>query len=134
MALTAQQLSDLRADLGDSATAFSDDELNRNYDRVSGATSEQQRHNATLALCFRQLLASAAKMHDYTAGAVGEKLSQVYDHVRQMYALYEPDLNAALGQNSALLRSVIKKTPHQTRIDPIDEALLPRPKRWTGPN
>jgi xylose isomerase len=121
MALTAQQLSDLRTDLGDSNTAFGDSELQRNWDRMVNAASDLQRHNATLALSWRQLLASASKLHDYTAGATGEKLKQVRDNIKDMYELYADDLEAALGTNSNILKSKIASYPHQTRTLPSEE-------------
>lgn len=121
MALTAEQLSDLRADLGDSNTAFTSVELNRNWDRLENAANDLQRHNATLALCFRQLLASASKLHDYTAGATGEKLSQVRKHLQEMYELFADDLEAALGTNANVLKSKVASYPHQTRTLPSEE-------------
>lgn len=119
--LTTQQKSDLRNDLGDSNSAFTDPELQRNWDRVANASSAQQQHNATLALCFRQLLASASKLHDYTAGATQEKLSQVRANLKDMYELYEPDLQAALSMRAGILKSKVASYPHQTRTLPQEE-------------
>jgi len=119
--LTTQQKADLRNDLGDSNSAFTDAELQRNWDRTNGAASDLQHHNATLALSYRQLLASATKLHDYTAGATQEKLSQVRKNLEDMYKLFEPDLEASLGTRAGILRSKVASYPHQTRTLPQEE-------------
>lgn len=118
MALTAEQIQDLRNDLGDSSDAFTDPELQRNWDRVSGAPNAWTQYRATLGLCWQQIMAGAAKYHDYEAGAVKEKLSQVYQHAKQMYDEYKGDVEAALSQKRELAISKIGITPHQTRTEP----------------
>jgi hypothetical protein len=114
-ALTTIQIERLRRDLGDSATAVTTPELQDNWDRVDGAPNEIVRHEATLALCFKQLLAQAAKLHDYKAGAVDEKLSQVRKNLEDMYKLYAPSLERALGtgQQVAIGRLVARPNPNR---------------------
>lgn len=125
MSITAQQLSDLQADAGldDSESVFTDAELSRIWDRVSGASNETLQHEAALALIFRQLLADATKFHDWKAGASEEKLSQIYDHLKQQYAMYKPSLDNALARESEFSMSVIVPKPNQVRTAPDDTSL-----------
>jgi hypothetical protein len=83
--LTAEQLTDLRADIADegASPAFSDTELNRLYNRAEGD------YNRTVVYALRQLLASHAKLHDYAAGQSQESLQQVYAHVRDLLSYWE---------------------------------------------
>lgn len=118
MALDAQIISDLRDDLGVLADDFSDQKLERNWERVSSATNDTTRYFAVLGLCARQAKAKYLKLHDYRAGAVDEKLSQVMDHIDQLLAMYEPDLNAALGRKQEVVRTVMKAAQHPTRTLP----------------
>ena len=118
MALTPEQIQDLRNDLGDSSTAFTDPELQRNWDRVSGAPNDYICYRAALGLCWQQILAGAVKYHDYEAGAVKEKLKQVFDNAKLMYNEFKPDLEAALSQKREFAISKIGITPHQTRTEP----------------
>lgn len=121
MALTAQQLSDLRNDIGDNATAFSDDELNRNWDRVSTATSDSQRHEATLYLCWQQIAAQAAKGYDQRTGLTEDKLSQVFDHAQKMMGLYKTSFDAATSQRKQVSIGVVLSTVHPTRRYPSED-------------
>lgn len=113
MSLTQQQMRDLRTDLGDVAHAFDDDELSRNWDRLSNAPDEDTRFEAVKGLCFEQLLNSASKMHDYSAGAVDEKLSQIVANLEKRLAYYLPALQAARGE---VQQVVVGKLG--SRIDP----------------
>jgi len=118
MALTAQQIADLRDDLGVLEADFDDGRLERNWERVSGAPNDTIRYNATLGLCARQSKAKYVRLHDYKAGAVSETLSQVLKAIDDLYQLYEADLDAALGRKVEVVRTVLKATPHQTRTEP----------------
>ena len=131
-ALDATIESDLRADLGVLADDFTSGQLERNYDRVAGAPNATIRYNATLGLCARQAKAKYLKLHDYRAGAVDEKLSQVQKAIDSLYALYEPDLNAALGRKKEVVRTALKATPHPERTQPYDGSPLTRPKNPAG--
>ena len=62
MSLSALQLERLRRDLGDVATAFTDVELNDNWDRLTSAPNDDVRFEATKGLCFEQLLNNASKL------------------------------------------------------------------------
>lgn len=115
MALTAEQLSDLRADLGAIEDDYSDSQLNRNWDRVANAATDALRYNATLGLCFRQARAKYLKLHDYQAGQVDEKLSQVKKWIDDMAELYAGDLDAALADKGGLAMAGLRRVPHQRR-------------------
>lgn len=124
MALDATIESDLRADLGVLADDFTPDQLERNYERVAGATNANMQFNATLGLCARQAKAKYVKLHDYKAGATDHKLSQVKRAIDDLYALYESDLNAALGRKKEVVRTALRATPHQERTLPDDGSYL----------
>lgn len=113
--LTATQEARLRRDLGDTASAVTTPELQDNWDRVEAAPTDLVRHEATLALTFKQLLAQASKLHDYKAGAVDEKLSQVVSHLEDMYKLYAPALDRVngTGQQVAIGRLVSRPNPNR---------------------
>ncbi len=92
MALTAEQLSDFRADIGDDGTVFADAELNRLYERASSD------YDQAIVLALRQLLASAAKLHDYQIAHAMERKSQVFDHLQKLLAYRETTLGTAAQQ------------------------------------
>jgi hypothetical protein len=82
--LTADQLTDLRADLGDVPTStFTDDELHRLYTRADSDYTQ------TVVLALRQMVVNAAKFNDYTAGEDTTKKSQIFDHLVKLLAYYE---------------------------------------------
>lgn len=113
MSLTAVQKSDARADLGGASTdVFTDDELDRNYERVSGAENDAQRWSAFLGLCWRQLLASSVKLRTYVSGQTEEKLENIFKHVQDMYALHKDDLEAALNTKTGAM-SIISIRPFE---------------------
>lgn len=122
MALTEQQISDLRTDIADVNSAFSEAALNRIWDRVAGARDDNARHEAALGLMARQLLANANLLHDYTAGQSSEKLSQVRAHLKDQYEMYRPALEAALNQKKQFVIGSIAPVPSQVREYP-DESL-----------
>lgn len=124
MSITADQLADLQADaaIGDDEAVFTDEELERIWERVGGASDETTQHNAALALIYRQLLANATKLHDWKAGASEEELSQVYEHLKDMYAMYAPSLDEALSLSTQFTVSSWKAQAHQTRTFPPDNA------------
>lgn len=88
MSLTADELADLRGDIGDDGTVFSDAELNRLYTRAGGD------YNTTVMLALRQLLASAAKLHDYQVAQSLERRGQVFDHVKALLGYWESQVEA----------------------------------------
>jgi len=88
MALSSDQLTDFRGDIGDDGTVFTDDELNRLYTRSGSVYSE------AVVLAIRQLLASAVKLHDYRIAQSAESMSQVYDHLEKLLDRWEKIANS----------------------------------------
>jgi len=121
MAITAQQLADIRADIGDEdGTIWTDAEISRVWERVSGAANTLQRHEAALGLLVRQLLGNSAMLHNYRAGATSESLQQVYQNLERLYAVYKPSVESALGSNRQAARRWVKGAPRQDREYPHD--------------
>lgn len=118
MALNNDQLNDLRIDLGDMAQAFSDAELQRFAVRTTSAPDGETQLRAIKALCIEGLLNSAAKMHDYVAGATAHKLSQVYKQLQGRYEDYLPALEVTLGGKPQFARATLRAIPHPDRALP----------------
>lgn len=86
---TAQQRSDFRADIGDTgytdsdtgATvyAFTDDEIDRIYERV------ENDHELAVLLGIWQLLANAAKFYDYASGFTRQNQAVIYKNLADLY-------------------------------------------------
>jgi len=85
MPLTAEQLTDLRADLGDTGAspAFSDAELERLYVRAG------ENYAKTMVMALNQLLASVSKLTDYTQNQTQEKASQVFGHLSKLRDIWQ---------------------------------------------
>lgn len=90
MALTADQLADFRADIGD--TDYTDDELNRLFTRASDD------YNTAVYLAFRQLLADSSRYIDYKVAQTEEKRSQIFDHLQKMVAFWGAESRTAANQ------------------------------------
>lgn len=111
MALTAQEITDIRDDIGDngSSEAFSDDEINNAYDRASSDHTDNLMLR-TQVILIRQLLASAAKMTAYKEGQTSVQADQVFAHLKDLLALKKEELSDAAGQAVIVaLRSVPPK-------------------------
>ncbi|MBX3081716.1 MAG: hypothetical protein KF716_08770 [Anaerolineae bacterium] len=106
---TSDQLSDLRIDIGDTGTppGLTDAEVQRFWYRVRGADDEVTQHEATLALMARALMSKGAKLRDHSTGNTSERMSQVYDHLKDIYTMYKPALNRALGANADIAIGVV---------------------------
>lgn len=133
MALTPDQLTDLQADLSIDATesVFSNAELERLFVRAG------EDYDRTLVLAWRQLLASAARFNDYTAGQTSEKKSQVRDHIKDTLEYYEDRVQRSGNQVAIVgmrrVPPVVKDIPsgeqqpdvknrrHNIYLDPYDE-------------
>lgn len=120
MPMAAQQIIDLRADMDDAAEVFSDVELSRYWDRTSRAADEFTHLNAVKALMYERLLSGGSKLHDYTAGATSEKLSQIRAHLKDQFERYRPALEAAQGQKREFGFVGLRSYPHPTRTAPSD--------------
>jgi hypothetical protein len=126
MAITAQQIADIRADMADPSGAsevFSDAEITRYWERTDGAEDDVQHHEAVMALMYRALLSNATKFRDYSAGATGEKLDQVYKHLQQQYETFKPALLAAQGTRRQFARALARNIPRQGRKFPRGHVL-----------
>ncbi len=134
MPLTVQQIVDLRADMGDLSEVWSDVELGRLWDRTAGAVDEYTHLKAVKALMFEGLLNNASKLHDYTAGATGEKLSQIVTNLEKRLAAYEPALEAAMGQKIGMTTAALRSIPNQERNEDPPEtwntSWMGRRRRW----
>jgi len=107
MALSATQLTDIQADLGisDDEAVFTDAELNRLYARADSS------YTMAVAMAIRQLLITAAKFNDYTAGYTAEKKSQVFQQLKQMYEVW-------LAEAGGGLAPLVSGTLEQDFIEP----------------
>ena len=94
MALTTAQRTDIQADLaiGAAEDVFTNDELDRLYERASSA------YNLAVYYGYRQLLADAAKFHDYTVANSSVKRSQLYDHIKKMVDFWEGESQGKANQ------------------------------------
>lgn len=97
-ALTSDELYDIRIDIGDTGQlqAFTDAELQRAYDRCAGAKDSLTQGNAARGLLIRQLLASSAKLTNYSQSGTSESLDQVFTHLEKLYAIYKADVDNVL--------------------------------------
>lgn len=121
--LTAAQITRIRGDIGDTAgtPAFTDDEIQDAYDRTEDATSERTRQSATRGILIRQLIASAAKLNDYTAGATSEKRSQVFNQLQVMYKMYAGAVAAVEEVGvKPVVKIGVRSIPRQNRAYPSD--------------
>jgi hypothetical protein len=83
--LTADQLTDIQADLGigTDESVFTDAELNRLYTRAGDD------YAVAVVMAIRQLTMNAAKLNDYTAGQTSESKSQVFKNLKEMLVYWE---------------------------------------------
>lgn len=130
MALTPEEIQDVRDDIGDTGAtpAFTDAEIQRAYDRVAGAPDAATRDSATRGLLLRQLLVSAAKLNDYSAGATSEKRSQVFAQLKAMFEMFSDALDAALLTKPAgTLKAGLRPAARRGRTYP---GLLTEDEEW----
>lgn len=92
MSLSADQLADLRGDVGDDGTVFTDAELNRLYTRASS------NYTLTVIMTLRQILADGAKLHNYQIAQSRHDLGQVFDHIRYLLDYWETVNNKGSAQ------------------------------------
>ena len=95
--MTSGTLTGLKDDLGEWASDFSDTLLQRNLDRVADGDTANVRHNAAMAICYRQLLAKYGKLHDHSVGDIESKDNQIYQNLQSLYELYLPHLEKLQG-------------------------------------
>lgn len=123
MALTAEEISDIRADIGDTGAspAFSDPEIQRAYDRCVNAADQNTRESATRGLLVRQLMANAAKLNDYSAGATSEKRSQIFAQLKELFEMYRKALESTLNtEPKTTAKARVVNVPRVGRSWPSD--------------
>jgi hypothetical protein len=88
----------LRGDLGADDDALTDAEIDDAFARATDKYGDHQDavEAAARVLTIQQLLADAAKRADATQNQSSERHSQVFDHLMQIRAIYEADLQTAL--------------------------------------
>lgn len=91
MALTSDELTDFREDIGDANGVFSDAAIQRLYTRAGS-------YAGAILMAIDQLLASATKLHDYKQNMSEEKQSQVFNHLMDLRALKAAELKASTTQ------------------------------------
>lgn len=105
--------------VAENSTVFSPDELTEIWDELNGVTNAFNRRRAALAVMFERTLNSAVKLHDYTAGETGEKLSQVVANLEKRYAEYKPYLVDALATKKLTVAFVgLRARPRDGRQGP----------------
>jgi hypothetical protein len=92
--LTTAQRADMQADLGIDTRqdVFTNDELDRLYTRA------ESDYNLAVYFAFRQLLADAAKLHNYTQAQTKMDKSQVFDHIKAMVVFWQGEARTAGNQ------------------------------------
>lgn len=121
--LTADQLSDIRFDLADVNSAFTDAELERLWDRLDSVSTDALRLEAVKGLAVRAILHDAAKFNTYTAGKTTEQKDQLFQHYARLYdGLYKKAVEAALGTSPATAWAQLREIPHATRTEPSEDA------------
>lgn len=129
MTLTAQELSRLRQDVGDTGTtpAFSNEELNDIY------TDEGESWNRAILRCIWRLLNNAAKFNDYTQNQTTERKQQVFANLERLYKL---QLDVIAAEESAQQPSIVglkRVPPHVKPVpygDPVPDNLRRRRGRY----
>lgn len=119
---TTQQRTDLRLDLGlpDDEAGFTSTEIDRLYVRAAAAYSDTACIEAYVrVLACDQLRAKAVTLADYTEGDSQEKLSQVFDHLGKLRAVYADNLAAAAQAGLVSVKiGKLKKKPTTLRDYP----------------
>lgn len=89
----------LRADLDASSDDLTDAEIDDAFARAGAQYGDNSAavEAAARVVAIQQLLAGAAKRADYGQNASSEKRSQVFDHLMRLRAIYEANVQAALG-------------------------------------
>jgi mannitol-1-phosphate/altronate dehydrogenase len=111
--LTTEQLSDLRADIGDqqSPHAFTDAELQRNFQRRG------EHYQKTLILCLEQLLTNTAKFYKFVSGFTRQEQDQIFDNLAKILKLQRDNLSQSNQVILAGLSVIPPSTTNKTRPD-----------------
>ena len=114
MPLSAAQLLDLRSDLGLPAApgVFTDDELQRNYERAGS-------YYGAAVITIRQLRSDAAKRNDYATGQTKESASQIFKMLGELLEDFEEQRDLEEGQNVAQM-AALRPVPTTTNAPTPD--------------
>lgn len=80
MSLTTEQIADFRNDIADQNEAFSEEEIQRLYQRAGS-------YDATIVLAIEQLLAGVSKFNDYSMGMSEEDTNQAFANLHELLAI-----------------------------------------------
>jgi hypothetical protein len=110
MALTAQQLADMQADLaiGSDQSVFTDAELERLFTRANDD------YNLAVYYGWRQILGGSAKWVDYQVAQTRVSKGQAFDHIKAMVAFWGDESRNAANQ-VRIMGAVPVPTQHKPR-------------------
>lgn len=121
MALTAQQILDIRGDLGIGASGsatqiFTDDELNNLFDRAGSD------YNLAVYYGWRQTLANSTRWLDYQVAQTKVSRSQAFDHIKAMVAFWGDESRTTANQVAFV---GMRPVPTIHKDHPADEYMSP---------
>lgn len=121
MALTADQLADLQADLGisDDEAVFTDAELERLFARA------EEDYNTAVYLAWRQVLGGAVNWIDYKVAQTSISRDQAWKHVKEMVAFWQAESRTAGNQVRIL---GLTEIPPRMKDDP--DVPVTRIRHW----
>lgn len=108
----ALDYDDFRADIGDSNSAFTDEDIDQLETRAIAKYGADAAYEGAAYLAVRQLLSNAAKFSDYTANESSEKKSQKFSNLEKLLKIFKADLDEAVegaaGANVRMGKTVKK--------------------------
>ena len=100
---TETERTRLRSDIGATVTSLSDDDADAIFTEAGEKYTDADSITAyTRVLAIRRLLASSAKLTDYTQNQSQEKQSQVFDHLQKLLAFWRGELDTAVSAASTV--------------------------------
>lgn len=118
--LTAEQITDMQADLaiGDDESVFTNDELQRLYDRGGDD------YNLAVYYGWRQILSASAKWVDYQVAQTKVSRSQAFEQIKVMVGFWQGESRSAANQVK-----IMGAVPVPTRHKPKPADAYPRPRK-----
>lgn len=93
----------LRSDIGANETSLPDVDADAIFTEAGEVYTDANSITAyTRVLAIRRLLASSAKLTDYTQNASQEKQSQVFSHLKDLLAFWQKELDTAVSAASTV--------------------------------
>lgn len=119
MPATAQQVSDLRNDIGDNGATpvFDQTAIDRLLARAEAYSSDTTVIEAQMrVLAIRQMLGDAAKLWNYKQNQSTDNMSDVFNHLKDLLALWSGIRDDAVTANSGggAVWASMKKKPSRT--------------------